>query len=75
MTEKTALATHVAKVHPAGILADLVTLQEYHRLTTLAQEKRRGSAHQAAPDNQYIGLLRDHDDTSSVSIERGLTGA
>src|SRR5471030_99145 len=69
------LTPDVAEVHAAGVLTDLVTFQQDHRLPATTQEKRCRRAHQAAADNHHIGFLNGHGETSSVSIERGLTGA
>ena len=75
LPKETPLAPDVAEVHAAGVLTDLVALQQDHRLPASAQKKRRRRAHQAAADNHHIGFLYRHGDTSSVSIESGLTGA
>ncbi|MNP83599.1 hypothetical protein D3C76_1825890 [compost metagenome] len=44
-------------------------------MSTLAQEKRRRRAHDAAADNQDIAFLRSHKGSSMIVIDKGLTGA
>ncbi|MNE67143.1 hypothetical protein D3C80_1627350 [compost metagenome] len=75
------MATHVAEVHSAGVLADHVPFQKHHRAPALTQEECRSRAHKATAYDQYINLLNAHRDTSSASlisslcIGSGLTGA
>ncbi|GAB0062543.1 hypothetical protein IBA8401_35730 [Pseudomonas syringae] len=41
LAKKSSLTAHVAEIHAAGILADLVTLQQGDRTAVLAQKKTR----------------------------------
>lgn len=57
LTEEAPLPPDVAEIDAAGVLTNLVALQQNHRLPALAQEKRRRRAHQAAANNHYIGFV------------------
>ncbi len=85
LVQRAALAAHVAEVGAAGLPAHQFPFEQRDRQAMLAQEERRGGAHQAAAEHQHIGVVRGrrrccgcraaHACTSRVFIIRGLTGA